>query len=107
MLREYLLNREDCRAIQHKFLKAGPGKIDIKRRGSDILFVSLTIRSLLKCDYDVVIDFCVDSFQRHSKSAMSHWPQKDDEIDNVYQVNVQQVLTKTLTRVQDTKMQTT
>ena len=51
--------------MQHAFLKAGHGKIDIKRRELIFLLVSLTIRSLLKCDYDVVIYFRVESFQRY------------------------------------------
>ena len=38
-------------------LEAEPGKLDIKKRKPGILFISLTIGS----DYDVVIDFCVDS----------------------------------------------
>ena len=41
-------HREACRAIKQAFLKAEPGKLDIKRRESGILFISLTIVSLFK-----------------------------------------------------------
>ena len=36
-------------------LKAEPGKLDIKRRKPDILFISL----LQTSDYDVIFDFCI------------------------------------------------
>ena len=48
-------------------LKAQPGKLDDSRREYGILFISLQATS----DYEVIIDFCVDSvslatsFKRH------------------------------------------
>ena len=43
-------------------LEAKPGKLDIKRHDSDILFISLQVGSLFKLAIiDVIIDFCVDS----------------------------------------------
>ena len=59
-----------CHEIQHAFLlrdstcvlEAEPGKLDIKRREPGILFISLPIGSLFQTsDYDVIIDFLVDS----------------------------------------------
>ena len=41
-------------------LETEPGKLDIKRCESGILFISVSIVSLFKLDYDVNIDFCVD-----------------------------------------------
>ena len=43
------------------FLKAEPGKLDIKRQEPGILFISLPIVSLFKLVIDVIFDFCVDS----------------------------------------------
>ena len=43
-------------------LKAESGKLDIKRRGPGILFISLPIvKTLRTSNYDVISDVCVDS----------------------------------------------
>ena len=93
-------HRKACRAIQHGFskpsprslpsnstciLKAKPGKLDIKRRGPGILFISLPIvwqlwgNFLFLCQFSVIVSY--------SKSAMSSWPDKGTrrEIYNAYQ----------------------
>ena len=64
-------------------LKTKPGKLDIKRRKTGILFISLS------SDYDVIFDSCVNlaSLATSFKNATSSCPDKCTccEIDNFYQ----------------------
>ena len=57
-LRERLLNREACRAIQHAFSKPLPGELDIKRHKPGILLYQFYhCFTLQTSDYDAIIDF--------------------------------------------------
>ena len=57
LIRECLLNREACRAIQHCVLEAEPGKLDIKRRRQWYSIYQFTSWFTLQTsDYDLIID---------------------------------------------------
>ena len=60
-------------------LKAEPGKLDIKRREPGILFISWPNVSLFKLaimTYFSIFVLVQRHLRRHSKSAMSSWPDK-------------------------------
>ena len=59
--RERLLTSRGLLSDSTCILEAEPGKLDIKRRGPGILFISLQVDSLFKLDYDVILEFRVDS----------------------------------------------
>ena len=61
-LRERLLTSRGLQRDSSCVLEADPGKLDIKRRELGILFISLQRWfTLQSSEYDVMINFCVDS----------------------------------------------
>ena len=56
MFGERLLTRRGLPSDSIFLLEAKPGKLDIKRRETGILFISLSTVSLFK----LIIDFCLD-----------------------------------------------